>query len=103
MDRIELIDEDMPIWTSEALNEDMHVYSNNGETRTSYMIVSLEGQLTVEQAQTHISQMFPTERCNHSYDCCGRYYCREGKVLDVVHEDDDWTAVLVKRVAEQNV
>ena len=63
---------------------------------------------TPEQIRQAVSFHLPAEHCQHSYDCCGRYYGNRGRVLDIdPHARDDngdlAQAVLVRRDYVQNV
>lgn len=34
-------------------------------------------------------ERFAGERCTHEYDCCGRFYPRRGRVLDISFANDE--------------
>jgi hypothetical protein len=54
-----------------------------------------------------VSERFEPEHCQHSHDCCGRYYAGRGKVVaiwdDVDDNGDTAKAVLVRIRYTQNI
>ena len=53
-------------------------------------------------------EKFPREHCQHSYDCCGKYYSNGARVIDIMHNmtdnnDERAHLVLIKTTYTQNV
>lgn len=62
---------------------------------------------TERQIREAVRNHFPPDYCQHSYDCCGRYYPNQGQYLGQTYYHDDegqaHTLVFVLQTWTQNV
>lgn len=98
-------DVDMVRWThEEADSTPARVeFDNYGGTYHSVFPAWVPAEWDDERVRNAIWELVPGERCEHSYDCCGRYYGGRGKVLGSTYFDSETKIVWVQRTYVQNV
>ena len=73
--------------------------ATDGESFNEFYIFKSDDPMAV-QAYMYDNKVMIAEHCEHDYDCCGRYYGDNAKVIGF---DADTNNVIVSRTFKQNI
>jgi len=76
------------------------VEGDDGESYMRFMLYKVDVNLDMDE---WVRDEFPAERCQHEYDCCGRFYPDTGTWLDANETCEDGRLVIIKQNWRMNV
>ena len=68
-------DDSHPSWGHEQVTKIGSIFDESGEYESVYYLV--EGLVD----QEWVNAKFPSNHCQHSYDCCANWYPRTGRIV----------------------
>ena len=71
----QMADDSHPSWGHEQVTKIGSIFDESGEYESVYYLV--EGLVD----QEWVNAKFPSNHCQHSYDCCANWYPRTGRIV----------------------
>lgn len=76
---------------------------DSGESFTNHTLLRVPAEWSDAQIAEHVKASFPVWHCQHSYDCCGRFYPRNPYWSRASHQGTGTIVILVNQAFYCNI